>query len=202
MRPVDFAVFGLFLGIVLIHAFAALAVAASNGITAMLYASADKFGWSWFSDRSAYAETLANVDSALLLVALGVVLWRVVPQMLNWKGLPSRGTPPDEFSIPAPLPVRVFTTFGWVILVFMAIYALYYFPQSMVDGSREAVLFFLKTAGTEFSGSTIERLQSMERTGYLWIIICVSSFCGWAVDQCRRNARPSPERENAGPTGR
>ncbi len=195
MWPVDFAVLGLFLGVVLTHALAVTVVVASNGVTAFLYENAGKFGWNWFSDRSSYPDILAIVDGSFFIVAvvgLAVALWRTMPQWLSWKSLHSPRSRGREFSIPASLPVYVLSLLGWLTLLLMAIYALQSVPEWIVDVSRDLYLVVFIMADSELSESTIARLRILDRIALFPIFLCVSLSHSWAENRCRPSVTSTP----------
>lgn len=193
MDPADFAIFGLFLGAPLANALAMAVVAASNGVTAILYASSEKYGWSWFSDRSAYAETLRHVDGAFalatylgLLAILSFAMFRrrIGDELIGWNR--SR-----ELAIPASVPMLVFWALGWLVLGLMVIDAVQHAPQRVIELIRAVILGVAEVAGAEFSESTMIRLQGMDGVAFVPILAGAGlSYC-WAKDRCRRDATPT-----------
>jgi hypothetical protein len=186
----------LFFGVLLANALTMAVIAASNGVTAILYANSEKFGWSWFANRSAYSETLLHVDGALLLATslgllaiLSFAMYRSQPvwidQLTNWLNR-SR-----EFSIPVTVPVLVFGMSGWLVLGLMAIDTLEFAPQRVIELTRAVILGLAELAGAEFSESTMMRLQKMDVLAFFPILACAGLFNCWATARCRRDATPA-----------
>lgn len=169
-RPIDFAVFGLFLGVILVHITASAIILASDAIAALLGTSSDVDFW---------------LTMLVLLPLSAVSLYFILK--------PLEPNPPSEEHELTPIPVERFpkliftiTLVGKLSLLFVLVRILVELPAKLLEGSVDILLFLARMSSLDVGGTLVERFFAIEL--YLMFFIYVSAFFFYERSKKWRNA--------------
>lgn len=179
MGPIHFTVFGLFLGVILVHAATMAILLLSAGIAAFLYATPDLFGWQQFVDRSDYAGTLTTIDMTLTSLSGGFAAVAFCVDMVRRldSGREASETEAAEKDIePVPPLVGAITILGWVSLAFVAAVIAFEFPDRLIRGTLDVFRIMASIAQFEIGPSLLQRIHDIEY-GLGFLIYFSAWFC-------------------------
>lgn len=165
MGPIHFAVFGLFLGVMLVHVSTTAILLLSHGIAAFLNATSDLFGWQQFVDQSDYAGTLATIDMTLAILSGGfaAVAFCVDIVRRHDLGREAGETEAAEKDIgPVPALVVAITILGWGSLSFVAAGIVLEFPDRLIRGTLDVFRIMASIAQFEIGPSLLQRIHDIE----------------------------------------